>query len=230
VPVVDDAVERSDELDSRLQEDSVIINLINASKTNRRLIKWVAASVLFDIGLSIAFGILALSAHGAANRANSAATQAKQNCIAANQSKAIEKSLWDFVLGFPPPPDETAAEKKVRMESTAKFRAHIKQAFAPRDCNHLPSDQSGIGPLLVIPGRPFAGTMSASAVTLPTGFTVSQQASSSNPTPAPQPGVTTSPETSQSPTASPSPSHSPSPSPTGFLCKEIPLLCKVIPH
>lgn len=102
---------------------------------SRRLIGWVALSVCLDIGLSLALGAIAIQSHHASDKATKASSTNVVNCLSGNESRRIQTDLWNTVLQFPTPANETPEAKKNREEQTAKFRSYIDKAFAQRDCS-----------------------------------------------------------------------------------------------
>lgn len=102
---------------------------------NRKLIRWVAVSVFFDIALSIALGTVAIQSRHASEQASRASSTIVVNCLSGNETRRIQSDLWNTVLQFPAPPNETPEAKKNREEQTAKFKAYIETAFKPRDCS-----------------------------------------------------------------------------------------------
>jgi hypothetical protein len=107
-------------------------------RRNRHLIKLVAVSVAVDVLLSVG---LAYAVH----RADQAATEAKRSsssqvvtCRSSNVARAGQTDLWTFILNsYPPPANETPAERTAREERVAKFKAYVASAFAPRDCEAI---------------------------------------------------------------------------------------------
>lgn len=217
--MTDDPVARSDEFDQRLDRSSVVESLRNVGNTNRHLIRWLVASVAFDIALSVVVLLLAYFAHNTAASAERASTQSRINCIAANQAREVQKSLWNYVLTFPPPARETPADRRVRLQNTAKFRAYIKAQFAPRDCskplvaNPAPLPSPRPTPTVSAPAtRKRAFGQQPPTVVVTVQITRNQSGGS---TPSPTPS-----SHSSSPTHSPSPT--PSPSKSCLLPKHFP--------
>jgi hypothetical protein len=207
-------VARSDALDEQLGVSHVIQGLVKTGRTNRRIIVGLLISLALDILLSIAVAIIAVKANDTASTAASAKTQARQNCIAGNASRADQLKLWTYVLSFPPPVNETPAARRRRMAATVKFTAFIHRVFAPRDCDHL-SRPAGTVPSTPPPPSPPAGAANPSpspaAVATPTVVVV----------------ITTAPShvAAGNPSSSPSPSESSSPTPTPTCVRVIVTAC-----
>jgi hypothetical protein len=104
---------------------------------NRLLIKIVSVSVAFDVLLSIGLAYGFRTADRASREASKASSTAVVNCRAGNVTRDIQKKLWDQVLSFPPPANETDTDRVERLMRTAQFRDYINTAFAQRDCDHL---------------------------------------------------------------------------------------------
>lgn len=102
---------------------------------NRKLIRLVAVSVVFDIGLSLGLGAIAVQSRHASDKATRASSTLVVNCLSGNESRKIQADLWNTVLQFPAPAAETPAAKTQREATTAKFKEYIATAFAPRDCS-----------------------------------------------------------------------------------------------
>lgn len=56
-----------------------------------------------------------------------------QTCENANESRAAQLALWNFIFDLPPDEEPTPQEKA----ALADIRAWLEQLFAPRDCSDL---------------------------------------------------------------------------------------------
>lgn len=101
---------------------------------NRRMIQLMAASVAFDVCLSVGLFYGFRKADHAAREATRAASSQVVACSSGNVSRDIQRKLWEKVLSFPPPSNETPAAKAIREKQTAEFQAYLNSAFAIQDC------------------------------------------------------------------------------------------------
>jgi hypothetical protein len=112
--------------------------LVQYGRRNRHLIILLAISIVFDLILSVALGVVAVGAHNASDRATVATSGVKANCQTGNTVRAEEVQLWDYIIGVsnsqPPPPGRTPEQQKQIVD---QFLDHLHTIFAPRDCNHL---------------------------------------------------------------------------------------------
>jgi hypothetical protein len=128
-----DLIERSAELDRRLDQAATIADLVRASRRMRWLILVGFTGLVLDIGLTavVAYQEAQLQvANGAAAR-NANATYAA--CLADNHSRATQRQVWSDVLnlkGTVIGSDATPAQTAQRDQ----FKASLDQAFAPRTC------------------------------------------------------------------------------------------------
>ena len=197
-----DPVARSDAFDRVLERSPEHLSLVRVVNQHKYIIRWLIVIVIVLCGLIGYVSWVAVNARHAAQVAASAQTQNKTTCLAGNDFRLTEKQLWNFVLSFPPPLHETAEARKLRLVSTAKFKAYVDKKFAPRDCAHLTQVTKAKATLPTVP-TPVVRPSEAAA----TSTTVPRQSSPSRaPTPSP------------TPRHSPHPSHPPHPRPTPSVC------------
>lgn len=125
-----DLLDRSDALDERIAGSPDIDALVRASKRNRRLITYLAISVGLDVLLSLGLGALAWRANQLALQANSIEARAYATCVAANDARAGQVTLWDYVIDLPPTTPRTPAQQK----EADDFKVYVHHLFAPRKC------------------------------------------------------------------------------------------------
>ncbi len=114
-----DVLDRTDDLDARVNASTQITDLVLASRRNRTLIRITLASVFLDIALSIALGIVAIQAQNAANLANvTTHHEAFLTCQALNRVNAEQITLWEQ---FPPPDPH--------------FLPYVRALYAPQQCS-----------------------------------------------------------------------------------------------
>jgi hypothetical protein len=127
---VGDSVSRSDKLDEKIAGSADIDALVKSSRRNRTVIKWLAASLIFDLLLTLGLGVLAVETYRQEVQANSIAARAHDSCVAANEGRAAQVQLWDYILALPPAAPPTPAQERQREQ----FRVYIGQTFAQRPC------------------------------------------------------------------------------------------------
>lgn len=125
--------ERSDELDAQMAahpaEKSIAVLIRDANRRKRQL-RILTASIVFDIVLSIALGVVTFKTNELAKLAQSNSDAVVANCEVSNESRRDEKALWDFVFALPVLEPPTAEEQA----RAAQFKAFINKTFAERDC------------------------------------------------------------------------------------------------
>jgi hypothetical protein len=105
---------------------------------NRRLIRIVAVSLIFDVLLSLGLGFAVHHAQEASDRAGRAASATVVTCRSSNEARAVQTDLWDYIFTqFAQSIDQSPAESAERAVNIAKFKAYIATAFAQKDCDHL---------------------------------------------------------------------------------------------
>lgn len=109
-------------------------SLASTTTTNRRYIRMLAISLVFDICLSFGLGFATYKANEASHKANRAADALalvqKSSCIAGNTTRGIDLNLWDFVLDLPVTQPRTDDQRK----EVAQLRAYVIKAFGQRAC------------------------------------------------------------------------------------------------
>lgn len=64
------------------------------------------------------------------------AASIRQLCLAGNEARAQQVTLWDHVITITlPPPRETPAQRRHRLAAERAFEAYVHRVFAPRDCS-----------------------------------------------------------------------------------------------
>lgn len=216
-----DPVARSDELDARLADAPVIQTLLRLGKSNQSLVRIALGSVAFDIVLSVVIGLLAIQANDVAGTATAAVAQGRVNCLASNEARSTDRHLWNYILSFPPPSDETAAARAERIQNVAKFRAYLDAKLGPRDCSSaaLSRVKPGTLPPPISPAPTTPGSASALGP-VPTPGAPVAPARSHAPARHENPPATRTTAAGGPPTRSPSstPAASPSPSRSPLLC------------
>src|SRR5688500_20157801 len=66
-------------------------------KRNRSLIRMVAASVIFDVLLSVGLGYAVYRAQEASSRPEAAASATDVTCRSNNEARAVPTDLWDYI-------------------------------------------------------------------------------------------------------------------------------------
>lgn len=126
----EDIVRRNDRLDDRIAGSTDIDALVRASKRNRRLIRYLAISVGLDVLLSLGLGVLAWRANQLALQANSISAREYATCVAGNDARAGQITLWDYVIDLPPTTPRTPAQQ----QQADQFKVYVHHLFAPRKC------------------------------------------------------------------------------------------------
>lgn len=109
-------------------------------RRNRQLIRWIVASLVFDILLSLGLAVAVTRANAATRRAERAASAQVVACRAGNEARALQTELWNTILSYPPPLGETAAEALQREGRVAEFRRYVATAFRQQDCAALSNE------------------------------------------------------------------------------------------
>jgi len=132
---------RADDLDARISEETkrVIADLTNYSQKTRKVFTGIIAVLVLAL-VGVVFSLVGVS-HNADNisDAKDAATflaaVTRASCEADNITKAKERQLWDFILAFPQPPDQTPEQKAQRLA----FEDLVHEVYQPLDCTLPPS-------------------------------------------------------------------------------------------
>jgi hypothetical protein len=126
-----DIVDRSDELDKRIAGSDTITHLTVASKRNRTMIRLLWLTVTLDIFLSVALGVVGYENFKLAQQANSLQVRIQQTCLAGNDARRGQITLWKYLLDFPP----NAPRTHVEQQQIDSLRVYINKLFAPRNCS-----------------------------------------------------------------------------------------------
>lgn len=126
----DDILTRSDDLDERIAVSDEIEALIKVSRRSQRMLRWLAVSLVFDVLLSIALGIVAIRAQQAADLANSAQSHAYQACLSANEGRIGQVNLWTYLLHLPTVPPRTPEQQ----QQVDEILVYVKNLYAPVKC------------------------------------------------------------------------------------------------
>lgn len=106
-----------------------------AGKRNRRMIWLTAASVALDVVISAGLGWNIHQTNETADKTDAVASTEAEVCKALNDQNVVQKDLWETILGFDPPADETPEQRAVREGRATEFRTALDKAFAPHDCS-----------------------------------------------------------------------------------------------
>jgi hypothetical protein len=125
-PLSDPVLARLEELTEKLTEVAIQLGKV-AGRENRtrRLTVGLAASLAFDIALTVVVSILSISA--LSQNATLHASQLSA-CALANTTRADERLLWSYLFDLNGKP--ATAEVK-------KFLAYVDTTFAPENCGVL---------------------------------------------------------------------------------------------
>ena len=109
--------------------------LATRGRVNRILIWGLGACLVLGAALGVAVWRVAVSAQHATSLANRNRQIQVVSCQAANESRAQNKHLWDFIilLSRQANPHPT----KVQADQLTVIEGEIAATFAPRDCQHL---------------------------------------------------------------------------------------------
>ena len=108
-----DPVERSDEFDARSDVGDALTGLRRLGETHQRIIRILATVVALQLVLFVIVAVIAWEAKSGSDAAQTASTQARINCLAGNQSRSVQRDLWNYVLALPPSTEETPSQKKL---------------------------------------------------------------------------------------------------------------------
>lgn len=125
--------DRNAELERKLKEnpiDTQIEALIKADSRRKIQVRLLAASLILDLFLTIAFGFITVQTRELAQRADDNKTALLRNCETANDSRRNNRLLWDYLLAIPPAQVQTPEQQQTR----AEFKKFVEKTFAPRDC------------------------------------------------------------------------------------------------
>jgi hypothetical protein len=125
-----DVVERSDALDERIAGSADIEALVRYGHTSRRMIRVLGVSLALDILLSVAVAWVAWRADQTSREATSIQAQQRSACLAGNEARAGQRTLWHHVLDLPP----TAPRTEAQQQQADQVGAYVDGLFAPRRC------------------------------------------------------------------------------------------------
>lgn len=113
---------------------ATIAKVDKKSQRSREFIYGIIVSVVFDIAMSVGFGILAVQAHRAADKANDSLHTQKISCDASNISRSDNKQVWHDLFDFLTEDNKITPEQLPRLKVLSD---KITIIFAPRDCNQI---------------------------------------------------------------------------------------------
>lgn len=94
--------------------------------------------VSFFLDVCLTIGMFYVG-HKAQVTANQVADNQHATCISSNEGRALQIKLWNYVLAFPPPANETTDQAARRTQNVAKFKVFLNTTYAPRDCSKIHS-------------------------------------------------------------------------------------------
>lgn len=112
-------------------------------KVSRKRERLLALSIILDLVLSIALGMVGLQAKVAGDRATAAtsvAAQQKHNlellCETGNNARAAQRQLWDSVIALSQTDvtPRSFEEMEARKQRLAQFQVVLEEATQQRDC------------------------------------------------------------------------------------------------
>lgn len=117
------------ELKDELREQHVY------GRRNRHLIWGLAASLLFDLMLSVALFFTFIVAGNARDAADQNRQTQIASCESGNAARQVSANLWTYVLDTASKNPENQAE--ARRKQIADFRQYMATSYAPRDCSQI---------------------------------------------------------------------------------------------
>lgn len=102
-------------------------------RRNRRMIWWLAVSLLLDVVLTVVVAVVAVEVNHASDKAAQVHSQQVATCLSTNEGRKLNVQLWDYVLSIPPSRPRTEEQDK----RIADFRVFLHKTFAPRDCSRI---------------------------------------------------------------------------------------------
>jgi hypothetical protein len=130
-----DPVERSDALDERLAGSVAAIEALTQSGRHQRImLRVLTVSLVLDIVLSVGLGFVAFQAQRLAAEATSLRQQQRATCLAGNEARAGQITLWHHVLSdFP----ATAPRTEEQAQQAHQFALYVENLFKPRNCSRI---------------------------------------------------------------------------------------------
>ena len=108
-------------------------DLAEAHRISKTRMRILAASVVFDILLSVILGVVAWRADTAIKEAQQSSSAAVVNCEAQNAQGVRTKALWSYAFGLSPESERTSIEQ----ERINNFQAYLDRTFTQKDCSKL---------------------------------------------------------------------------------------------
>lgn len=103
------------------------IQLIKAeNRRNRSLVRMLAISIVFDVLLTIAIGIIGFNNYSTGTQLRA---ETAQRCISENATRAADTKLWTLALADAPPAQTPQVQQEID-----QFKQNIHVLFAPIDC------------------------------------------------------------------------------------------------
>jgi hypothetical protein len=106
--------------------------LLKYGRTNRRLIRGLIVSLILDIVITVAVGLLSVQAHNNTVAIGHTSASNLALCQASNVARHQQIELWEFLLDLSKGP-QTAQQRA----TVSEFEAHLRAIFAPRRCTSL---------------------------------------------------------------------------------------------
>lgn len=125
---------RSDELDKKLENNDIdksVATLIKGAHRQRRAIRLLAVSIVLDFILTIGLTVVSVKTNEVARLAQSNKEAVIANCETANESRANQLKLWQYVFDIPPTVPRTPEQDK----RVGEFKVFIDKTFAQRNCH-----------------------------------------------------------------------------------------------
>jgi hypothetical protein len=104
-------------------------------RRNRHLIWGLAASIVFDVALSVLLFFVFVVAGNARDSADRNRQTQIATCESGNQARQVSSNLWSYVLDQAAKNPENQTE--ARRRQIADFRAYMLNAYATRDCSQI---------------------------------------------------------------------------------------------
>lgn len=118
-------------IDVDRQIGEVLVASVGRGRSNHRAIRLLMVSLIAEFILSCGVGAVALDNRRIAARTSNATTTLVANCKSGNESRALQRELWAFVLSQQTP---TSAEQQA---SINRFRGFVSSTLADRDCSRI---------------------------------------------------------------------------------------------
>ena len=137
-----DAIAAAREMTGALNGLSERLGAAEEYGKRNRLMAWLAgAAAVIALGLAVAVAILYVQVSGNAATLSDLHSSSVTSCRSGNVTRANEIALWAHLISVseaqPPPPHESAAQRKHSEELLAQFLAYVHRTFASRNCTQL---------------------------------------------------------------------------------------------